>query len=136
MRTVVQYVGVILLTMFISCSQDTSLRGKIEGQWKMIKVLDRSIDVTKDHNPGKDRWIKFMKDEQVPNGGLFESGRGNKKENTGRWSIKGFELFIDSDAGDDDDSYWQVIIKGDEMHWIGQRFDFNKRFEIFYIKAD
>ena len=70
------------------------------------------------------------------NGGYFESGRGDQKENTGRWSFKGFEIFIDSNAGDDDDSYWQVIIKGDTMHWIGQRFDFNKRFEIFYDRVD
>lgn len=102
----------------------------------MTKVLDRSVDVTKKHNPENNRWIRFIKDEKVKNGGIFESGQDDKKENTGRWSINGFEIFIDSDAGDDDDSYWQVIIDGDKMHWIGQRFDFNKRFEIFYKKTD
>ncbi len=102
----------------------------------MTKVLDRSEDVTKNHNPENNSWIRFIKDEKKDNYGIFESGRGNQKQNTGKWSINGFELFIDSDAGDDDDSYWQVIIKNDEMHWIGQRFDFNKRFEIFFKKTD
>ena len=129
-------ISIVLSFSILSCSRDTSLRGRIEGKWKITKVLDRSEDVTKNHDPGGNRWIKFVSDDEVLNGGYFESGRDNKKENTGQWSIKGFEIFIDSDAGDGDDSYWQVIIKDDEMHWIGQRFDFNKRFEIFYIKED
>ena len=129
-------ISIVLSFSILSCSRDTSLRGRIEGKWKITKVLDRSEDVTKNHDPGGNRWIKFVSDDEVLNGGYFESGRDNKKENTGQWSIKGFEMFIDSDAGDGDDSYWQVIIKDDEMHWIGQRFDFNKRFEIFYIKED
>ena len=129
-------ISIVLSFSILSCSRDTSLRGRIEGKWKITKVLDRSEDVTKNHDPGGNRWIKFVSDDEVLNGGYFESGRDNKKENTGQWSIKGFEMFIDSDAGDGDDSYWQVIIKDDEMHWIGQRFDFNKRFEIFYLKED
>jgi hypothetical protein len=136
MKSTVIYIIALLTLVLFSCGEDTSLRGKIEGRWEMTKVLDRSEDVTKTHNPESNRWIKFIKDENNENGGIFESGSGDKKENTGKWSIKGFELFIDSDAGDDDDSYWQVIIEGNEMHWIGQRFDFNKRFEIFFDKSD
>jgi len=128
---------IIFSTIFISsCSDDSSLSGRITGTWKMTKVLDRSEDVTKSHNPEDNRWIRFIKDEKMDNRGIFESGHGNIKENTGKWSINGFELFIDSDAGDSDDSYWQVIIKNDEMHWVGQRFDFNKRFEIFFKKTN
>ena len=136
MKTVILYIIAALFLIIMSCGKDTSLSGKIEGKWNMTKVLDRSEDVTQNHNPDNNRWIRFTKDPDMENGGIFESGRGDEKENTGRWSLKGFELFIDSDAGDDDDSYWQVIIEGNEMHWIGQKFDFNKRFEIFFEKAD
>lgn len=139
MRILILFISLTLSLCILSCSKDnkdTSLRGRIEGKWIMTKVLDRSEDVTKNHNPDGNRWIKFVKNDKVQNGGYFESGRGDKKENTGQWSLKGFEIFIDSDAGDDDDSYWQVIVKGDSMHWIGQRFNFNKRFEIFYKRAD
>ena len=136
MKTPFLYIIIVLPFTLLSCSEDASLTGKIEGRWQMTKVLDRSADVTKNHNPEGNRWIRFIRDENVENGGIFESGRDDTKENTGKWSINGFELFIDSDAGDDDDSYWQVIIDGSEMHWIGQRFDFNKRFEIFYERAD
>lgn len=136
MKHTIIYLLITLSLALMSCSEDTSLRGKIEGTWKMTKVLDRSKDVTRNHNPDNNRWIRFTKDDKIQNGGLFESGRGEQKENTGKWSLNGFEIFIDSDAGDEDDSYWQVIIDGDKMHWIGQRFDFNKRFEIFYKKVD
>lgn len=136
MKNAILYLTITLSFILLSCSEDTSLRGKIEGRWQMTKVLDRSEDVTPDHNPDKNRWIRFTKDGKIPKGGFFESGRGEQKENTGKWSFNGFEIFIDSDAGDDDDSYWQVMIEGKEMHWIGQRFDFNKRFEIFYTKTD
>jgi hypothetical protein len=139
MKYLVLFISITFSLAILSCGKednDTSLRGRIEGKWEMIKVLDRSKDVTKNHNPDGNRWIRFVKDDKVQNGGYFESGRGDQKDNTGQWSLKGFEIFIDSDAGNDDDSYWQVIIKGNDMHWIGQRFDFNKRFEIFYERAD
>jgi hypothetical protein len=136
MKNAILYIIITLSLALMSCSEDTSLRGKIEGTWKMTKVLDRTEDVTPNHNPDNNRWIRFIKNEKIQNGGLFESGRGEQKENTGKWSLNGFEIFIDSDAGDDDDSYWQVIVDGSEMHWIGQRFDFNKRFEIFYKRVN
>lgn len=136
MKKAIQYIIVIFLLTYISCGEDTSLRGKMEGKWIMTRVLDRSQDVTKYHNPDNNRWIRFIINDNIKNGGVFESGRGDTTNNTGKWTINGFELFIDSDAGDDDDSYWQVIIEGNEMHCIGQRFDFNKRFELFYKRAD
>lgn len=54
--------------------------------------------------------------------GTFKSG-GHFGENTGRWSIdpETGELFIDSDAGENDDSYWFVSFKDDVMIWTGAR---------------
>ena len=99
MKKAIQYILVILLLTYISCGEDTSLRGKIEGKWRMTRVLDRSQDVTKSHNPANDRWVRFIIDDNVKNGGVFESGHGDVRDNTGKWTINGFELFIDSDGG-------------------------------------
>jgi len=102
----------------------------------MTKVLELSEDVTDKHNPDNNRWIRFSNDTETENGGTFESGSGDKTENTGKWFITKDELFLDSDAGEDDDSYWQITIHKDKMHWKGKRFDFNKRFEIFHERIE
>ncbi len=127
---------ILLISILISCnnaySQNNNLSKSIIGKWKMVKVLELSEDVTVKHNPGNDRWISFKEDS------TFESGTGEKRENTGRWSIdeKEKELFIDSDAGKDDDSYWEVKFDGNIMQWKGRRFEFNKRFEIVHEKVE
>ena len=69
--------------------------------------------------------------------GTFKSGGDPYGENTGKWSFNEQEiLFIDSDAGEDDDSYWQVKISKDTMIWQGMKFDFAKRFEIIHQKIE
>jgi len=95
-----------------------------------------SKDVTEEHNPGNNRWIKFMPDSAEEMKGIFESGRGEDKENTGKWVINENELFIDSDAGQNDDSYWEISFDADKMYWKGRRFEFNKRFEIVHEKVE
>jgi hypothetical protein len=44
------------------------------------------------------------------------------------------ELHIDSDAGEDDDSYWIASIEGDTMRWQGARFEWNKRFTLVHLR--
>ncbi len=126
------------LFFICSCRGDISIKDKIIGKWKMIKVLELSEDVTERHNPDKNRWIRFLEDRSINEGGLFESGRDNVKENSGKWFYdKGEkELYLDSDAGEDDDSYWSVTIEKNTMLWKGRKFEFNKRFEIEYVRAD
>lgn len=131
---------ILILTMvFIyTCSQEISVQEKIKGKWKMVKVKELSEDVTERHNPDKNRWIRFIKDRKIEGGGLFESGRDNVKENSGKWFYdkNENELYLDSDAGEDDDSYWSVTVRGNTMLWKGRKFEFNKRFEIEYMKTD
>lgn len=131
---------ILILTMvFIyTCSQEISVQEKIKGKWKMVKVKELSEDVTERHNPDKNRWIRFLEDRSINEGGLFESGRDKVKENSGKWFYdKGEkELYLDSDAGEDDDSYWSVTIEKNTMLWKGRKFEFNKRFEIEYVRAD
>jgi len=126
------------MVFIYTCSQEISVQEKIKGKWKMVKVKELSEDVTERHNPDKNRWIRFIKDRKIEGGGLFESGRDNVKENSGKWFYEKNEnkLHLDSDAGEDDDSYWSVTVRGNTMLWKGRKFEFNKRFEIEYMKTD
>jgi len=129
---------IISLLFIYTCSEEISVKDKIIGKWKMIKVKELSEDVTERHNPDKNRWIRFIEDRNIERGGLFESGRDNVKENSGKWFYdkNENELYLDSDAGEDDDSYWLVTIEGNTMFWKGRKFEFNKRFEIEYERTD
>ena len=69
-------------------------------------------------------------------GGTFESGSGKDVENTGKWRINEKELFINSNASEDDNSYWEVTFYNDKMYWKGRKFEFNKRFEIIHRKVE
>jgi len=124
---------ILLIAFSYGNSQDeSSLSKSIIGKWKMVKVLEISEDVTEKHNPDNSRWIIFKEDSS------FESGSAEKKENTGRWNINETkkELYLDSDAGEDDDSYWEVSFNNNLMDWKGRRFEFNKRFEIVHEKVE
>jgi len=129
---------IISLIFIYTCSEEISVTDKIIGKWEMIKVKDLSEDVTERHNPDKNRWIRFIEDRNIEGGGLFESGRDNEKENSGKWFYdkNENELYLDSDAGEDDDSYWSVFIEENTMLWKGRKFEFNKRFEIDYERSE
>jgi len=43
---------------------------------------------------------------------------------------------LDSDAGENDDSYWSVTIDENIMRWKGRKFEFNKRFEIEHSRVE
>ena len=92
--------------------------------------MDGNEDVTDEHNPQKNRYIIFKTD------GTFESGGDPYGMNTGKWTLdrESKELYLDSDGGEDDDSYWITSIEAGKMHWQGARFDFSKRFQIYHIR--
>ncbi len=105
--------SVLLLT---ACAGRPDLSEQITGRWEMEQVLRNGNDVTAEHDPDDDRFIVIIAD------GTFRSG-GHFGENTGRWSIDTDtgELFIDSDAGENDDSYWFISFDDDVMTWTGAR---------------
>ena len=115
-----------LVFLLNSCTQTR----KIVGTWKMQKVYDNSIDVTDQHNPEKDRWITFLSD------GSFQSGGQPHGQNGGIWSYNKIEslLYLDSDAGKGDDSYWKLNIGKKEMTWEGAKSSFTKQFHISFSK--
>lgn len=98
----------------------------------MVQIIqDGANDVSDEHNPAGNRYVIFNADQ------TFESGGDPNGKNTGQWQLneKTGELFVNSDAGEADDSYWIVSIDGDTMKWQGARFEFNKRFEINHVRA-
>ena len=121
--------GLLALFLF-SCSSPKSLKEKISGKWYMSKVYEMGDDVTTRHNPQNKRWIQFNVN------GTFESGGEPAGYNTGKWSIdlNNNILFLDSDAGEDDDSYWILKFEDNVMKWQGTKFEFNKRFKIEHEK--
>ena len=106
---------------------------QVIGRWKMEKiVLDGTDDVTAEHNPADNRFFIFKPDN------TFESGGDPHGRNTGKWTIDEStgRLYIDSDAGENDDSYWIVTVDGDRMHWQGTHFEFNSRFAIDHVRVE
>ena len=115
--------------LFIQCNSSNSIEtSPIIGQWKMKQVFEEDQDVSSQHNPKNDRWIQFKADH------TFLSDGSPYGRNTGKWSINDSELFLDSDAGEGDDSYWIVDIEGQSMKWKGTRSDFTEKFSISHEK--
>ncbi|MCB2203573.1 DUF5004 domain-containing protein [bacterium] len=113
-----KYLPIIALLLLLSaCGAEAPLKERIVGSWDMTQVLHNGKDVTAEHDPKNTRSITFHDD------GTFMSEGFPVGTNTGKWSIapKTKELFIDSDAGEGDDSYWFVDLEGNRMVWEGAR---------------
>lgn len=111
-----------------SCSAPISKQ--LKGTWAMEKVYDNSTDVTAQHNPKNDRWISFHKD------GSFKSGGTPMGENTGKWtySNENQQLYLDSDVGEEDDSFWLIQVDKQKMNWVGTRSTFAERFKLTFSR--
>jgi hypothetical protein len=118
-----------LIFLIGACNVRTSdLQAQLRGRWAMDQVIDSGQDVTDQHNPAGNRYIIIKPD------GTFESGGDPHGVNTGSWtlSLENGELYLDSDAGEGDDSYWIVTMEEDSMHWKGTRSEFTERFELIH----
>lgn len=121
----------LLLLILTSCQPETSVFDRLIGEWKMEKIIQDSSDVTEEHNPFNERTLIFNSDST-----FVSDGRPYGK-NTGRWNIdeSSGELFLDSDAGEGDDSYWLVELENEnKMLWKGTRSDFTERFMLIHKK--
>ncbi len=96
----------------------------------MHQVYQKGNDVTPEHNPEMERYIIFRED------GTFESGGSPYGKNTGAYEVDQQQkiLFIDNDAGEDDDSRWNVEIAGDTMKWEGIGSDFAESFRLVHVR--
>lgn len=122
----------LLLPLLLAfCVPDGALTDALVGRWTMATVVQDGRDVTAEHNPAGDRYVVFHAD------GTFETGGTPYGRNTGRWTFdEGTqELYLDSDAGEGDDSYWTVTFDGDAMRWQGARSEFTERFVVTHMRA-
>lgn len=123
MKTLCLFIFTISL---ISCEAPQT-KNTLLGTWKMHKVLQHNTDVSNTHNPFMERTIRFK-----PDSTYYTQGRPYEP-NTGRYAFNHNHLFLDSDIGPEDDSYWQVSIKGDTMKWVGTKTEWAKAFTLVYI---
>lgn len=110
----IYYTICAILLILGSCDSKDNLNKKILGTWYIHRIYDGEKDVTNEHNPKNDRWIKFNKN------GSFESDGTPYGYNDGNWEldIDKSTLFIDSKI-ENDDSEWNIIFKGEEFIWTG-----------------
>ena len=118
-----------LLGLLMGCT--SASENDISGKWMMHKVIQNDQDVTSQHNPHQERYIILKNDS------LFESGGRPYGKNTGKykWNEAEHTLFLDSDAGADDDSHWKVRVGNDTMYWQGLGSEWAEAFQIIQIRA-
>ena len=115
----------------ISCGpRNPSHAQKILGKWQMEQIWQSGLDVSKEHNPQNNRWIKFHTNHR------FDSDGDPYGKNSGTWNINEENiLFLDSDEGAEDDSYWIIEFGEKKMTWKGTSNEFAKNFEIRFSKT-
>lgn len=101
----------------------------ILGKWLMHQVIQNESDVTDQHNPKQDRWVSFHED------GTFVSDGSPFGRNTGTYQMESNHiLFLDSNAGSDDDSQWSVSFVENLMIWKGIGSEFAMGFQLIHKK--
>lgn len=122
---------IIMVVLLISALTQADTSKSIIGKWKMEKVLESEEDVTKNHNTENDRWIQFNRD------GTFESDGQPYGPNTGKFVLDdSLNLFLDSDAGPDDDSQWKVEFADNTMTWKGKGSPRAESFTLIHTRQD
>lgn len=119
---------VLFLALFTGCKSNTDM--EISGHWMMYKVIQDGKDLSSEHNPHDDRFLILREDS------TFESGGRPFGKNTGTYVYNSGDntLFLDSDAGSDDDSQWKVQIRNDTMYWQGYGSEWAEGFELIHLR--
>jgi hypothetical protein len=105
----------IISSVLVSSGDTLSPSTWILGKWKMVTVLEGNQDITPMMNPDNDRWIEFKADN------TFVSGGGPHGTNSGAYKILDVSktLYLDSDAGEGDDSNWRIQFREDLLYMRG-----------------
>lgn len=106
-------------------------KSQLPGRWNMTAILQNGQDVSEKHNPKNNRWIELKPD------GAFVSDGDPYGRNTGKWTLddeQTMELFLDSDVGEGDDSYWTITIMDNKVVLKGARSEFTKQFGMVWEK--
>lgn len=118
----------LVLSVFAFCNtSNAQIKDLVIGTWALDQVMEASDDVTSEHDPHDERWIRFDAN------GSFESDGRPFGVNTGKWRIDESMnvLYLDSDT-EGNDSEWAVFFKDDEMIWRGVGDARKATFQLFY----
>jgi hypothetical protein len=122
------YLCLMLGAMCSACNPDAA--APLHGKWLMQRVLRAGEDVSAEHNPYGERYILLQDNQQYTSDGRPFGA------NTGWYTY--YEpkrrLFLDSDVGPEDDSYWLVQLKADSMRWQGTGSAWAEQFEIVFVR--
>jgi hypothetical protein len=116
--------------VFWACTSTESTEEQLIGTWQMGQVIDGGQNVTKEHNPANDRWIKFNRN------GSFESGGGSYGYNDGIWELDSEKmvLFLDSKV-EGDDSEWNITFQDNKTIWTGIGTPRQQGFKLIHYKV-
>lgn len=111
MKTAASFYFLLFVMALFAFSSTTKPSKELIGKWQIEQVTEHGNDITKDLDPNSDRWIKFNEK------GTFESGGTPFGKNTGAFTVDDTAgtLFLDSDAGEDDDSNWRISFEKGRM---------------------
>ena len=131
MKTFAPYCFLLFAIVFLSFSTIKKPSKELIGKWEIEQVKEHDNDITKDLNPNNDRWIEFY------DNGTFESGGTPFGKNSGTFQIDDTAgtLFLDSDAGEDDDSNWRISFKKGRMIWNGIGTERQENTFVYYKKV-
>lgn len=121
----------LLLAVFLTgCTTDPAT--KLAGKWQMHQVIQEGKDVSAEHNPYGERYIVLETDQDYTSDGRPFGA------NTGKYTYDEYEgrLFLDSDVGPEDDSYWLVALGQDSMRWQGTGSAWAEDFEIVFVRGE
>lgn len=121
---------ITLVIVFLLPLSYQNSKNDILGTWRMYKVIQNGKDVTSEHDPYHERFLILKSDSS------FESGGRPFGKNSGKYEFDEYEnkLFLDSDTGPEDDSFWKVTFKGDTMFWRGYGSEWAEAFELIQVK--
>ncbi|MCB0630125.1 MAG: hypothetical protein R2824_31030 [Saprospiraceae bacterium] len=118
----------LLCAVFACQTNSTSMADQLVNRWDMDQIIQNGEDVTQQHDPKDNRWIELHSD------GTFTSDGDPFGRNTGKWTLdeQNMELFLDSDAGPDDDSYWIVEMGDGTVRLKGKGSEFAEAFTMIW----
>lgn len=120
---------VVSMAVFLFACQ-SEREESVTGKWFMHKVIQEGRDVTAEHDPYEERFVVFNEDST-----FISDGRPFGK-NGGKFSIDSEgTLFLDSDQGEQDDSYWTVKFDADTMIWQGVGTEWAENFQLIQVRA-
>ena len=117
-----------ITALLAGCTSATE--NEITGKWFMHEVIQGGRDVTSEHDPYDERFFILKSDS------TFESGGRPYGSNTGKYVYNTTDktLFLDSDAGPEDDSHWKVFIRKDTMIWNGFGSAWAEGFQLVQVR--